>query len=102
MTDNGIETLFVTGIALDYCVYWSALDAAVYTNFSTYVVLDATVGIGQDTIRAAKEDMVAKGVKFINSDELQAVINHGASLSVNKSSLMLVISAITLILLTML
>jgi len=102
MTNNGIETLFVTGIALDYCVYWSALDAAVYTNFSTYVVLDATVGIGQDTIRAAKEDMVAKGVKFINSDELQAVINHGASLSVNKSSLMLVISAITLILLTML
>lgn len=80
MKDKGIQRVFMTGIALDYCVYYSAADAAQFTDMKTYVVLDATVGIGQETIDAAMKDMKNKGVKFIRSHQILDVVNHASSM----------------------
>jgi len=43
--ERNVSDLFVTGLALDYCVKDTAIDAAAY-GFKTTVVLDGTAAIG--------------------------------------------------------
>lgn len=66
-----IERLFLTGLALDYCVYFSAIDARKY-NFEVIVVLDLTkpVNSPEDSMSNALQSMNNKGVLFINSDQI--------------------------------
>ncbi len=68
---RGIKRIFITGLAANFCVYNTALDA-VREKFGTYVVKDATRGIDiskGDTERAFRE-MEEKGIKLINSEEI--------------------------------
>ena len=37
----GIKRVFVCGLALDFCVAYSAVDASI-AGFETYVIMDAT------------------------------------------------------------
>jgi nicotinamidase/pyrazinamidase len=69
MMIDGIKRVFVCGLALDYCVGWSALDSAAY-GFETYVLEDLTRGIAADTIAKMKTDLARAGVKLISSESL--------------------------------
>jgi nicotinamidase/pyrazinamidase len=67
---RGIRTIFVTGIATDFCVAWTAMDAR-KAGFETYVIEDATRGIDLNgSLAAAWKQMTAKGVKRIQSRDI--------------------------------
>jgi nicotinamidase/pyrazinamidase len=65
--EAGITTIVMTGLAFDYCVGFSALDA-VKDGFNVIVVKDATRGIGDDTDMTQK--LLAAGVRIVNSADL--------------------------------
>jgi nicotinamidase/pyrazinamidase len=66
-----IDTVFVTGLATDFCVCWTAIDAR-KLGFTTYVVEDATRAIDLNgSLAAAWKNMAAAGVKRIQSDDVQ-------------------------------
>ena len=65
-----VERLFVAGLATDFCVAWTALDAR-KAGFETYVVEDACRGIDtQGSMAKAWDDMGAAGVKRIQSADI--------------------------------
>jgi nicotinamidase/pyrazinamidase len=70
LKQRGIRTVFVTGLATDFCVAWTALDAK-RLGFETYVIEDACRGIDiNGSVAAAWKQMQAKGVKRIQSSDL--------------------------------
>ncbi len=72
---RGVRRLFLAGLATDYCVAFSAEDAA-RLGFEVCVIEDACRGIGLplpeggDTIIAAKARLTAAGVRFITTTDL--------------------------------
>lgn len=67
-----LQRVFVVGLATDFCVAWSALDAR-KAGFETYVIEDACRGIDtQGSLAKAWSDMQKAGVKRIQSDDLTA------------------------------
>jgi len=70
LKQRGIKSVFVTGLATDFCVAWTAMDAR-RLGFETYVVEDATRGIDlHGSLAAAWQKMTAKGVKRIQSADI--------------------------------
>ena len=71
LKDRGVDSLYITGIATEYCVKESALDA-VKKGFSTYIITDAVQGIQvhEGDVEKALQDMKTAGVKVISSDEV--------------------------------
>jgi nicotinamidase/pyrazinamidase len=69
---RGIKTVYVTGLATDFCVAWTALDAR-KAGFATLVIEDATRAIDLNgSLAAAWKEMAAKGVKRIQSSDIAA------------------------------
>jgi len=67
---RNIDTVFVTGLATDFCVAWTALDAR-KLGFTTYVIEDATRGIDLNgSLAAAWKQMADAGVKRIQSSDI--------------------------------
>ena len=67
---RGIKTLYITGLATDFCVAWTAMDAR-KAGFEVYVVEDATRAIDLNgSLAAAWKQMSAKGVKRIQSGDI--------------------------------
>ena len=67
---RGIKTVFVTGLATDFCVAWTAMDARKH-GFEAYVIEDATRAIDLNgSLAAAWKQMQAKGVKRIQSSSI--------------------------------
>ena len=65
-----IERVFVAGLATDFCVAWTALDAR-RAGFETFVVEDACRGIDtQGSLAKAWADMDKAGVKRIQSSDI--------------------------------
>ncbi|MCU4438800.1 bifunctional nicotinamidase/pyrazinamidase [Acinetobacter lwoffii] len=65
LRERGIDTVFVVGIATDFCVTWTAIDAC-KLGFKTYVIADATKGIDLNgSLQHAWQDMLSHGVKRI-------------------------------------
>jgi nicotinamidase/pyrazinamidase len=65
-----LKRLFVAGLATDFCVAWTALDAR-KAGFETYVVEDACRGIDtQGSLAKAWTDMAKAGVKRIQSSDI--------------------------------
>ncbi|HTW69126.1 MAG TPA: bifunctional nicotinamidase/pyrazinamidase [Acetobacteraceae bacterium] len=75
LRQRGLKRLFIAGLATDFCVAWSAEDAA-RLGYAVTVLEDACRGIGiplgQDrtTMDAAREKLTALGVRFTLSDEV--------------------------------
>ncbi len=62
---RGIDQVFIVGIATDFCVAWSAIDAC-KLGFDCYVIADATRAIDLDgSLQQAWQSMLAHGVKRI-------------------------------------
>ena len=67
---RGIKTIFVGGLATDFCVAWTALDAR-KLGLAAYVIEDACRGIDtQGSLAAAWNNMEKAGVKRIQSADL--------------------------------
>jgi nicotinamidase/pyrazinamidase len=67
-----VKRVFLAGLATEYCVAWSALDAR-KARFETYVVEDACRGIDlQGSLAKAWADMTKAGVKRIQSADIAA------------------------------
>jgi len=67
-----IKRVFVAGLATDFCVAWTALDAR-KAGFEVYVVEDACRGIdNQGSMAKAWADMTKAGVKRIQSGDIAA------------------------------
>lgn len=65
LRERGIDTVFIVGIATDFCVAWTAIDAC-KLGFKAYVISDATKGIDlEGSLQHAWQDMLAAGVKRI-------------------------------------
>ena len=68
---RGITQVFVAGLASDYCVYFSAKDARA-EGFGVAVLEDASRGIAPESMAAAKADLLAQGVRFVQASEVLA------------------------------
>lgn len=66
LTERGLTRLFLTGLATDYCVRWSALDARA-AGFETFVIEDAVRGIDRDGTAQAWAEMERAGVGRVTS-----------------------------------
>ncbi len=68
--ERGIETVYAVGLALDFCVNWTALDARSH-GFETVVIEDLTRAIDtNNSLAAAIAQMDAAGVRRIQSANL--------------------------------
>jgi nicotinamidase/pyrazinamidase len=73
LKQRGLHRVFVAGLATDFCVAFTALDAR-KDGFQTYVIEDACRGIDtQGSLAKAWERMKAAGVKRIQSTDLAFV-----------------------------
>jgi nicotinamidase/pyrazinamidase len=68
----GINTVVIGGLATDYCVFYSAMDAAAL-GYKTAVLKDAVRGVGfpEGSVERALADMEAAGVLLLDSGELE-------------------------------
>jgi nicotinamidase-related amidase/8-oxo-dGTP pyrophosphatase MutT (NUDIX family) len=71
LKQRGVTCVYVCGLATDYCVRVTALDA-VDLEFQTYLIEDACRGVNvkPGDVQRAIEEMRARGVTVIRSDEL--------------------------------
>ena len=67
----GAERLFLCGLATDYCVFFSAMDAADF-GFTAFVILDACRGIDvpDNNIDRSIAEMKKKGIRIISAGDL--------------------------------
>lgn len=72
LRERGLGRVFLAGLATDFCVAWSALDARA-AGFETVVVEDACRGIDNGgSLARAWQDMEQAGVQRINGAVLEA------------------------------
>ncbi|NLR91047.1 MULTISPECIES: bifunctional nicotinamidase/pyrazinamidase [Flammeovirga] len=74
LKDNNVEEVFIVGLATDYCVKYTALDAK-SSDFKTYVIEDATRGVNlrENDVENAFTDLRVSGIKVIQSTALESV-----------------------------
>ena len=67
---HGVDTVYVCGLATDFCVAWTALDAR-KAGFKAAVIEDASRAIDLDgSLKAAWDKMSKAGVKRIRSSDI--------------------------------
>lgn len=81
LQSRSVESVFLVGLALDYCVFYSAKDAQ-RLGLKTFVVLDATASVASDTEEAAKREMTRLGISLVNSSQLKEIFASKATRSV--------------------
>lgn len=70
LRERGIGRVYICGLATDFCVAWSALDAQA-AGFETYVVEDACRAIDTGgSLAAARRDLAAAGVRTIAAGQV--------------------------------
>lgn len=77
LKEKEIKTVFISGLALDYCVKFTALDA-VSLGFETWLIVDATraVNLNPTDGDSAIQEMKSAGVKIITSNDLPKTEDH--------------------------
>lgn len=68
---NNITTLYIMGLATDYCVKFTVLDA-LSLGYKVFIIYDGCKGvnISKDDSNKAFQEMIDKGAIIISSDEL--------------------------------
>lgn len=79
LRERGVDEVYVLGLATDYCVKWTALDAA-DQGFDTHVVRDGirAVNLQPGDGEAAEAEMADAGVRFVHSDEVPPEVEASA------------------------
>lgn len=67
----GIKQVFLTGLATDYCVFYSAMDAR-EIGFDVFIILDACRGVNvpENNVAEALNVLKKNGVHIIHSSDL--------------------------------
>lgn len=74
LRERGIDTLYLAGLATDFCVKYSALDGRAQ-GFGVYVVREAVRGIDTEgSLAQAWQEMDAAGVQVMTMDEVLAIV----------------------------
>jgi len=70
LKERGLTTVYLVGLATDFCVFWSARDAR-KAGFNALVIEDATRGIDAGgSMGKAWQEMLGAGVKRIQSADV--------------------------------
>ncbi len=71
LKEKGVDTVYVMGLATDYCVKFTALDA-VALGFKTWLIEDGCRGVNLNAgdVEQAIADMRSGGVEVVNSSEV--------------------------------
>ncbi|HSU68800.1 MAG TPA: bifunctional nicotinamidase/pyrazinamidase, partial [Tepidisphaeraceae bacterium] len=79
LKEQGVTDVFVAGLATDYCVKFTALDAR-QLGFTTHLIRDASHGVNvrPGDVDRAVHDMRAAGVQVIQSADLGSVSGESA------------------------
>ncbi|KAE9982644.1 hypothetical protein EG327_005795 [Venturia inaequalis] len=70
LKEKGITHVFCVGLAMDYCVKATALDAA-KAGFKTYVVSEGTKAVDASAWSAVEADLKREGVQMIGLDSTE-------------------------------
>ncbi|MFX1387421.1 MAG: bifunctional nicotinamidase/pyrazinamidase [Promethearchaeota archaeon] len=72
LNSNKIKRIFVCGLALDYCCYYTAMDGFEF-GYEVYFLVDLTRGVDlpEGNIKNAFESMKTKGIKFLNMESFK-------------------------------
>lgn len=72
LKSRGVKRIFICGVALDYCVFFTASDGA-DLGYLVYVIMDLTKPVGSpaESISEALAAMTDKGIHFINAEEVK-------------------------------
>jgi nicotinamidase/pyrazinamidase len=66
---KGVTSVFVCGLAADYCVYFTAKDA-LELGFQSTIVSDATKAIDEENYKKAMEDYKSNGGQLVLSENI--------------------------------
>ena len=71
LKEKGVTTVYILGIATDYCVKFTALDA-IELGFETYLIVDGCRGVelNPGDIAKAIDEMKVKGVQVMVSSDI--------------------------------
>jgi len=70
LRERGFRRVFCAGLALDFCVAWTALDAA-QAGFETYLIEDAARAIDTNgSLEKARQELQAAGVRTVKSTQI--------------------------------
>ena len=64
-----ITSVFVAGLAADFCVYFTAMDA-LDLGFGASIITDATMAIDNKSLQAKFDSFVSKGGVLVNSQDI--------------------------------
>ena len=67
---NGVTDCFICGLATEYCVRWSAVDA-VEEGFRAWLIQDAIKGVDKKQCEQALAEMKKAGITAIQSDGVE-------------------------------
>ena len=70
LRERGFRRVFCAGLATDFCVAWTALDARA-AGFETYLIEDASRPIDTNgSLEKARRELEAAGVRVITSEQI--------------------------------
>jgi nicotinamidase/pyrazinamidase len=98
LKSHHVTSLYVVGLATDYCVSSTAIDA-VSLGYQTTLILDATRGVSADTSDAAIANMKSLGISLVNSTALSDIFT--ASESSVSTTVLLLVTAVFVVFLTL-
>ncbi|KAL4217022.1 NAD(+) salvage pathway protein [Mactra antiquata] len=81
LQSHEIETVVIVGLALDYCVYFTALDAR-RVGYNVYVVVDASRPVSPADKQTVVTDMDNRGIHVVNSTELRFLVSSSTSFNI--------------------
>ncbi|KAK7113413.1 nicotinamidase-like isoform X2 [Littorina saxatilis] len=73
LKEHNIDLVVVTGLALDYCVYYTSKDAHAL-GYKVLTVTDAARGVAPGSTEAALEDMKNIGIELITAADLEGAL----------------------------
>jgi len=73
LKERGVAAVYVMGLATDYCVKFTALDA-LRLGFATFLVMDGSLGVNLQPgdVTRAVDEMLAAGVAAVKSSDIHA------------------------------
>jgi nicotinamidase/pyrazinamidase len=91
LRDKDVQRVFVMGLATDYCVKFTVLDA-LSLGFQTAVVIDGCRGVNlnPDDVEHAQQEMLAAGAQLVTSQEVLEKRQVGTTIVAETTHLQLV------------
>ena len=69
---EGIKNIIIYGIATDYCVKATAIDA-ISSGYKVLLILDLCRGVSHETSQKSVEEMKSKGVRILEKFDLEKI-----------------------------